>query len=100
MAARRSTRKKHRAKKRPKIAAVGSNGLELVVWGIGDTRDEAEEDATPYVEDSTIAPRLTYVEIDEAQRAQIVAGNVSCASLGIEVQNYRGRPEYELRKKD
>jgi hypothetical protein len=65
------------------IAAIGSNGLELVVWGIGDTREEAEEDATPYAAECTVAPSLTYVEIDEAQRAQIVAGNVSCASLGI-----------------
>jgi hypothetical protein len=68
------------------VAAIGSNGLEMVVWGIGDSREEAEEDAAPYADDAYPRPRLTYVEIDEVQRANVVAGNVSCASLGIAVQ--------------
>ena len=70
------------------IAAVASNGVELVVWGLGETREEAEEDALGYGDEAyRPVTRFAYVAIDEAQRANVVAGNVSCASLGIEVQS-------------
>jgi hypothetical protein len=66
------------------IAAIGSNGLEPVVWGVGDTREEAEEDARGYTSDAYPAPKLEYVDIDDAQLANVIAGVVSCAQLGIE----------------
>ena len=66
------------------VAAVGSDGLRLVVWGLGSDDQDALEDAVPYTEDAYPMPRLRCVEVTEEQRAQIVAGEIDCATLGID----------------
>ena len=67
------------------VAAVGSDGLRLVVWGLGSDDQDALEDAAPYTtEDAYRMPRLRCVAVTEEQRAQIVAGEIDCATLGID----------------
>jgi hypothetical protein len=65
------------------IAAIGSDGTRLVVWGIGATETEATEDSIGYGGPEEQPGRLTFAEINEEQRANIVAGMVACGELGI-----------------
>jgi hypothetical protein len=64
------------------VAAIGTDGLRPVVWGLGEDWEEAQADAQGY---SDRLLRLVYVEVEEEQRARICAGEVDCASLGIEL---------------
>ena len=64
------------------FAAVGGDGTRLVVWGIGDTRQEALEDAIGYDGQEDQPGRLVFVKINDGQRANIVAGMVGCEELG------------------
>ena len=67
------------------VAAVGTDGLRLVVWGLGTDEQDALEDAAPYTSDAYPMPSLTTIEVDREQEARIIAGEIDCASLGIEV---------------
>ena len=65
------------------VAAIGSDGTRLVVWGLGDDEETALEDAVPYAQAAHPMPRLRCVDVDNEQRARIVAGEIDCVSLGI-----------------
>lgn len=66
------------------IAALGSDGRRLVVWGLGATEDAAEQDAAKWLADEKPgATPLVYVEIDGATLARIKAGEVCAESLGL-----------------
>ncbi len=74
------------------IAAVGSDGTRLVVWGIGDTEAEARADAQGYLDDATGSPvTLEMHTITEFEASIVRAGGVawpiSTASLLGEVQS-------------
>lgn len=66
-----------------KFAAVGTNGLVLVVWGLGATEAEALADAAHWTCDGGAypGPDLTVHPVTEAQAAAIEAGDVSWKSL-------------------
>lgn len=65
------------------FAAIASNGVEPVVWGIGATEAEARDDAD-YLSDDAPGDYVI-VQITAEQREQIVGGEVSLESLGIEL---------------
>lgn len=68
------------------FAAVGTDGLRPVVWGIGDSRDEALVDAGRSFGQSDIDPKtepLVIVEITARQRRSVLDGEVSTTELGI-----------------
>ena len=54
-------------------AAVGTDGMREVVWGVGVDRDAALQDC----ESQDIAQSCEVHEITEAQRAIVLAGDVS-----------------------
>lgn len=56
------------------IAAVGNDGFREVVWGIGETDDEARSDAARWMWEP--CPIETH-EITDAQAHTITAGDVS-----------------------
>lgn len=67
-------------------AAVGTDGLRPVVWGIGDTRDEALVDAGRSFGQCGIDPKtepLLVKEITARQRRSVLDGEVSTDELGI-----------------
>jgi hypothetical protein len=65
------------------VAAVGSDGTRLVVWGLGSDVEDALQDAAPYAEDAYTMPRLWCIDVDAEQEARIVAGEIDCAALGL-----------------
>lgn len=67
------------------IAAIGSDGTRLVVWGLGATEDAAEQDAAKWLADEQPgATPLCYAKIDTLTLARIATGEVSAESLGLE----------------
>ncbi len=60
-------------------AAVGSDGMRLVVWGIGDTAKEARADAVDSVAQGMggAAVALECYEITADQAAVVESGDVS-----------------------
>lgn len=66
------------------FAAIASNGLEPVVWGIGTTEDAARQEAEEWGGEDAPGDYV-FVPITAAQRELIKAGDVSAASLGIEL---------------
>lgn len=70
-----------------KIAIIGDGGLYPVVWGLGDTVEDALQDAR----DSDVdnhgwdSRGWTSLEIDATVIAKIEAGVVDCMGLGIRV---------------
>lgn len=64
------------------VAAVGIDGDRWVVWGLGtDKRDALEDSLT----ENGFPAKLTCVEVDREQEARIIAGEIDCLALGIEV---------------
>ena len=65
-------------------AAIGSDGWREVVWGVGTTEDEAEDDAKFWLEASECGPQdLRTVPITEDQASDIWDGVVSVKALGL-----------------
>ena len=67
-------------------AAIGTDGIRPVVWGVGDSPDAAEAEAREGVGgvEAPDAP-LAVVEITADQRREIDAGQVSTEALGIQL---------------
>jgi len=76
------------------VAAIGLDGLRLVVWGLGETVEAARVDAIEHLDDCAwVAERepaeyaddtiVRYADVDDEQRTRIVAGEIDCADLGI-----------------
>jgi len=65
---------------RPLFAAVGSDGLREVVWGVGETEEAARKDAARWIGEAYgphgEAAGLDVHPITVAQHARIVAGQV------------------------
>lgn len=57
------------------IAAIGTDGMRAVVWGLGETEDEARADAAKYLGGDQ--EPLTFAPITEVQAAVIAGGDVS-----------------------
>jgi hypothetical protein len=69
-------------------AAVGTDGIRPVVWGIGDSYDAARVEAREQLANTDPEYRddpLVIVEITAEQRACIEAGEVSAEKLGIDL---------------
>lgn len=70
-----------------KVAAIGSDGKNLVVWGIGDDAKSAEEDAQHWLIESGTSDywdTLAFVPVTDEQVDRIEGGVIDCATLGIE----------------
>lgn len=68
------------------FAAVGTDGISPVVWGIGPTEDAARRDAEDGEEIAALAPGdYVIVPITAEQLEQIEDGEVSVEALGIEL---------------
>jgi hypothetical protein len=76
------------------VAAIGSDGLRLVVWGLGETVEAARIDAIENLDDCAWAAErepgeyaddtiVRYEDVNDEQRARIVAGEIDCVDLGI-----------------
>lgn len=69
-----------------KVAAIGSDGKNLVVWGIGDDAKSAEEDAQHWLIESGTSDywdTLAFVPVTDEQVDRIEGGEIDCATLGI-----------------
>lgn len=69
-----------------KVAAIGSDGKNLVVWGIGDDAAGAEEDAHDWLKESGTKDHwdtLAFVPVTDEQVESIWGGVLDCATLGI-----------------
>ncbi len=67
------------------IAAIGTDGVRPVVWGLGETEAHARNEARYY--DAAWASRgSAFVEVTPDIVARIKAGEVDCATLGIETR--------------
>lgn len=63
-----------------KFAAIGSDGTRCVVWGLGDTREDAERDAWEMAEGGD--PQLIgTVRIDSARLRCIASGDIDAEDL-------------------
>ena len=60
------------------FAAIGTDGMRPVVWGVGSTEEAAVADAWRWVEDRE---ELRVVAISAERRATIEAGDVSASDL-------------------
>jgi hypothetical protein len=116
MAARRSTRKKHRAKKRPKYGPGAHTKLyeevatyyvhPLDVWG--NRKDGYEvNDVLRSQGRITMPSDATNAQVIKALKRGGFINKPSVRAKNIEIDgeedlyvNYRGRPEYKLRKED
>ncbi|MCK9513032.1 MAG: hypothetical protein M0R28_17650 [Pigmentiphaga sp.] len=66
------------------FAAIATDGISPVVWGVGATEAEAREDASD-LSDGEVPTDYVIVPITAAQLEQIEAGEVSLEALGIEL---------------
>jgi hypothetical protein len=66
------------------IAAIGSDGTRLVVWGVGATEDAATRDAARWLHIDRDTTPLCFAEIDTLTLARIVTGAVDCELLGLQ----------------
>lgn len=60
--------------------AVGDDGIRPIVWGVGETEDEALEDAANWLgqaEDLKQLGALTYHEVSQKQGQRVLEGNVA-----------------------
>lgn len=71
------------------IAAIGTDGIDPVVWGLGETEESAAADARRWCDDDGSGQwdsgGSAYVEVSDALAERIRAGTIHCATLGIEV---------------
>lgn len=67
------------------FAAVGSDGLREVVWGVGWTEGEAESDAKRWLAEGTgTDPELRFEPITLRQAERIDAGEIDWVELSGE----------------
>jgi hypothetical protein len=74
-----------------KYAAVGTDGIRPVVWGLGATREDAEEDAIENLAQSGDRSPLVYVSIDDRTAERVEGGWVDADGLGIELSRSKIR---------
>lgn len=63
-----------------KLAAVATNGKDLVIWGLGETQEEALDDARRWLAEAPCATPETALVIHvvtDAEAAAVAAGDVS-----------------------
>lgn len=73
------------------IAAIGSDGNSLVVWGLGVDETAAEFEAQCNGTDAGCDPEVCgYVPVNEEQVAQIEAGTVHLDALGLKYRYHNG----------
>lgn len=63
------------------FAAIGDDGRRPVVWGVGDTDEEALADARSELRQAGATSELRVVEITAERRAAIEAGDVDAEGL-------------------
>lgn len=72
-----------------RYAAIASDGIRSVVWGVGWTEAEARRDAIRWLSEACDAPAdvddrsLTFQPITRDQFERIEAGVVDCAALDL-----------------
>jgi len=65
-------------------AAIGTDGMREVVWGIGETEEAAEAEAASEAREAGCDPELRRtVAVTAEQAARIEAGEVDAATLGL-----------------
>lgn len=72
----------------PMYVVVGTDGTRPVVWGIGRTESAAREDARIHLDGGDSdddADTLVAVEVPQTVADRVLEGEVSCATLGIDV---------------
>lgn len=62
-------------------AAVGTDGTRQVVWGLGDTEEEALADAATELREQGCTSELRTVGINEARRSRVQGGDVEANDL-------------------
>ena len=68
------------------FAAIGTDGTNHVVWGLGNTAKQAIQNGTEEMKDCRDPLEdLTAVEITQKQDQKVRDGEVSCKALGIKV---------------
>lgn len=68
-----------------KIAAIGTDGNSLVVWGLGDNEESALHEAECNAADSDCSPDVCgYLPVTDAQVQLINEGAVHMSDLGLE----------------
>lgn len=68
-----------------KFAAIGSDGLRTVVWGVGDSEGDALSDASLWLGDDFASTDLVIRAITSAQFEAVLAGNISWECLQKEI---------------
>jgi hypothetical protein len=69
---------------RDRYAAIGTDGVNEVVWGLGSNPEESEEDAITAAADSDCLPQLSRtVRVTEEIFSRIQSGEVRTDTLGI-----------------
>ncbi len=70
------------------IAAIGNDGWQPVVWGLGETVSAALDDAERWYprEQRHELDDLHYVPVPDELAQRILAGEVACETLGIKVR--------------
>lgn len=72
------------------IVAIGTDGTRPVVWGLGETRDEARTDALQ-TEETWGSGGRAYIGVPDHVAARVLEGQVDCNALGITVDVRNGR---------
>lgn len=68
------------------FAAIGTDGTNHVVWGLGSTQEEALQEGTQEMNDCNCpTEEFIVAEITKEQDEQVRLGEVSCKDLGIKV---------------
>jgi hypothetical protein len=68
------------------IAAIGTDGIRLIVWGIGANEDEALEDAWFWLDQQGLGGiTLDMYELTDDQLASVSRGRIDAIELGIDV---------------
>jgi hypothetical protein len=64
-----------------RFAAIGDDGRRPVVWGVGDTVEQADEDAYDNLERSECTSEIQIIEVSEERYARIVGGDVDASDI-------------------
>lgn len=72
-----------------KVAAVGSDGVRPVVWGIGASEAEAREDALQWLDDDDDEP-LEYLPISDQAAALVLGDGAVAYGAGEEMELRNG----------
>ena len=79
------------------IVAIGTNGLRCVVWGIAETKEEAEAEAVTEFEMDPDLPRpdLQFAQVSADRASEILAGDINAEDLIETVRDgWRVRKEF------